>query len=386
MNDLAQTILQQLARHPAHSTWVLIVVAVIVMGLLHLLTRTLNTGRYAWQKRLRAWLGVGAGKRIGELSWLIWTLHFLLWPLVIYVLLHIWGLRDEARQWVRALYSTGVEIGGLRIVLGKLLIGVMLFAVLYTFTRWLKRKLETEWLLHTAIEPGTRDSVATVFGHVTFAFAAMIGLSYAGVDLGKLAIVAGALSVGIGFGLQNIVSNFVSGLILLFERPVQSGDFVTVGQTQGTVRKMRIRATEIETPDHETVIVPNSDLLSTHLRNRNLRSRYGRAVLQVGVACDSDPQHVSRVLIDVANAHASVVKKGQPPGGPAVSFAGFGANAFQFELAVQVVQADKAGEIASDLRFAIIEAFRHEGIEMPFPQQDVHLRSVPASLARTGEN
>lgn len=386
MTDLFETALHLLARHPVHSTWVIITVAAVAMVLLHLLSRTLNTGRYAWQKRLRSWLGVGAGKRIGELSWLLLTLHFLLWPLVVYVLLHVWGLREEGEQWARALYSTGIKVGGVRIVLGKLLIGILLFVALYTFTRWLKRKLETEWLLRAAIEPGTRDTVATVFGHVTFAIAAMIGLSYAGVDLSKLAIVAGALSVGIGFGLQNIVSNFVSGLILLFERPVQAGDFVSVGQTQGVVRKMRIRATEIETPDHETAIVPNSDLLSTHLRNRNLRSRYGRAVLQISVACDSDPQQVRRVLLEIADAHPSVIKKGQPPGGPAVSFSGFGGSAFQFELAVQVVQADKAGEVASDLRFAIVDAFRREGIEMPFPQQDLHLRSVPESLRKTAEN
>lgn len=383
MRTYLESLLTWAAQRPLPATLVILAAAVLFLLATHLLVRTLNRGHYAWQQRLRGWLGVQAGKRIGELSWLIISLHLLLWPSLAYVLLNIWGLHDEGEHLARALYSTGFKIGGVRVVLGKLLLGVTLFAVLYTATRWLKRKLERQWLVSANVEPSTRDAVATVFGHVTFAIAAMIGVSYAGVDLSKLAIVAGALSVGIGFGLQNIVSNFVSGLILLFERPVRTGDYIHVGATEGVVRKMRIRATEIETGDHDTVIVPNSDLLSTHLRNRNLRTRYGRVAMTIGVAYDADPRRVAELLLEVANAHPGVIRAGQVSGlpGPAVVLLNFGPSALDFELQAQVLAAEAKGAVASDLRFSILDTFRREGIELPYPQQDVRLRSVPPEWA-----
>lgn len=367
---------------PLVSSVALVAAALLLVVVTHVLSRTLNSGRYRWQQRLRNWLGVASGKRIGELSWLVVTVHLLAWPLLVYLLLHVWGLHDEGEHLARALYSHGVVIGGVRVVLGKLLIGIALFAVLYTATRWFKRKLEFQWLVGANVEPSTRDAVATVFGQVTFVIAAVIGLSYAGLDLSKLAIVAGALSVGIGFGLQNIVNNFVSGLILLFERPVRTGDYIYVGATEGVVRKMRIRATEIETGDRDTVIVPNSDLLSTHLRNRNLRSRQGRVTLTIGVAYDSDPRRVAELLMEIASAHPGIVRKGNIAGlpGPGVSLVNFGASTLDFELQAQVLSADAKGGIASDLRFAILESFRREGIQLPFPQQDVHLHAAAPVL------
>lgn len=367
--------------HPLPTSVMLVAGTLLLVIATHGLSRTLNVGRYRWQQRLRNWLGVAAGKRIGELSWLVVTVHLLAWPLLAYLLLHAWGLHDEGEHLARALYSHGVVIGGVRVVLGKLLIGIVLFAVLYTATRWLKRKLEFQWLVSANVEPSTRDAVATVFGQVTFVIAAVIGLSYAGLDLSKLAIVAGALSVGIGFGLQNIVNNFVSGLILLFERPVRTGDYIYVGATEGIVRKMRIRATEIETGDRDTVIVPNSVLLSSHLRNRNLRSRQGRVTLTIGVAYDSDPRRVCELLLEIANAHPGVIRAGQIAGlpGPGVSLTSFGSSTLDFELQAQILSADAKGGIASDLRFSILETFRREGIELPFPQQDVRLRGTVAT-------
>jgi small-conductance mechanosensitive channel len=216
--------------------------------------------------------------------------------------------------------------------------------------------------------------VATLFGYITFVIAVLVGLSYAGLDLSKLAIVAGALSVGIGFGLQNIVSNFVSGLILLFERPVRTGDFISVTGAEGVVRKMRIRATEIETGDRETIIVPNSNLLSNPVRNRNLRTRMSRVVLTVGVAYGTDPERVRVVLKEVAVKHPLV------RGEAMVLFTNFGASSLDFELSASIADVDAKGQVASDLRFSISAAFRDAGIEMPFPQQDVYIRSVPEGM------
>ncbi|MGH8444569.1 MAG: mechanosensitive ion channel family protein [Solimonas sp.] len=371
--DISGRVLAQLEQYPLYSTIGVLLAAILFVIGMHALARTLDAGRYYWQRRLRAWLGVPDQRKIGELKWLLITVHFFLWQYVAYLLLHIWGLRDEGESLLRTLFSSGFKVGGVRVVVGKLLAGMLLFIILFTFTRWLRRKLEYDWLVKAGVEPSTRDAAATLFGYITFVATALIGVSYAGVDLSKLAIVAGALSVGIGFGLQNIVSNFVSGLILLFERPIRTGDFINVAGSEGVVRKMRIRATEIETGDRETIIMPNSNLLSNPVRNRNLRTRASRLALTVSVAYGSDPEQVKAILLKLAGEHPAIV--GTP--GPGVLFTNFGASSLDFELGAPIVDADAKGGVASDLRFAIARAFREAGIEMPFPQQDVHIRSLP---------
>ncbi len=371
--------LDTLFANPVQASSLTLVVAALLVMLMHRLVGGLNSGRHDWQRRLRERLGVAPDRPIGELRWLLVALHLVLWPLVAWSLLHIWGLHDRGHELTGLLFAGGFRVGSVTVVPGKLLLGLIYFLVLLTFTRWLKRKIERDWLPRTNVEPSTRESIATVFGYVTFILAAIIGLSSAGFDFTKLAIVAGALSVGIGFGLQNIVNNFVSGLIILFERPVRTGDYVVVGQTQGFVQRIRIRSTEIETLERETVIVPNSDLLSNHLRNLNLRDRYGRVAIAVGVAYGSDTAKVRQTLIDVANAHPMVVKKGEVVGiaGPSVVFANFGASSLDFELRAFISDVEKRVSIASDLRFAIDGAFRAHDIAIPFPQQDVWLRSAP---------
>jgi small-conductance mechanosensitive channel len=369
-------------RAPLWSSLVIVVAALLASGALHWLARSLQASRFPWQHRLRARLGVAPGKRIGELGWLVVSADLLLLPLAVYLLLHVWGLHEAGQRFLRTLFSSGFVVGGARIVVGKLLFGVLLFVVLFTFTRWLKRKLEFDWLVRAGVEPATRDAAATLFGYVSFIIAALIGLTFGGVDLSKLAIVAGALSVGIGFGLQNIVSNFVSGLILLFERPIRSGDYINVGGSAGTVRRMRIRATEIETPDHETLIVPNSILLSSQVRNRDLRIRYGQVSVSIGVAYGSDLARVQQLLLAVAAAHPGVIDADQVAGmsGPAVRFTDFGASSLDFELTAQILEAPEKDAIASDLRFAIDAEFRKAGIEIPFPQRDLNLRTIPEAL------
>lgn len=373
------TLMDTLELNPVPWTLAVLVIAFALVFGMHYLVRTLNEGRFEWQRRVRERLGVAPDKAVGELRWMLLSLHLLLWPLVAYLLLRIWGLHDEGRDFRIAVFSQGFKVGTVTVVPGKLLFGLLLFFVLFTFTRWLKRKIEYDWLPKTSIEPSTRETVATIFGYTTFVIAAIVGLSSAGLDFTKLAIVAGALSVGIGFGLQNIVSNFVSGLILLFERPMRTGDYIFVGQTQGFVRRMRIRSTQIETSDREIVIVPNSDFLSTHLRRLNLRDRYGNVAVAVSVAYGSDTELVKNTLLEVAGAHSQVVKAGQVRGvsGPSVVFVNFGASSMDFEIRGQIADSSKRGTVASDLRFAIDAAFRKAKIEMPFPQQDVWVRSFP---------
>jgi small-conductance mechanosensitive channel len=211
-----------------------------------------------------------------------------------------------------------------------------------------------------------------------FVIAALAALSVAGFNFGNIAIIAGALSVGIGFGLQNIVNNFVSGLILLFERPIRRGDWVQVGTTEGYVQDIRIRSTRIQTFDRSDVIVPNSELISNQVTNYMLGDVRGRAIVRVGVAYGSDVEKVRDILTRVAEEHELVVLDGTSPE-PTVLFRGFGDSSLDFELRVHLYEIDRRLSTISDLNFAIDKAFREEGVEIPFPQRDVHVKSLPQS-------
>jgi potassium-dependent mechanosensitive channel len=359
----------------------ILLAAVAASGVVGFLARSLNQGRYRWQRRLRVWLGVAPDKRIGELFWLVIAFHLVLWPLAAWGVMRAFGLLDEARRFAEALLTGGFKVGTTQIVPAELLVGLVWFVLLFTFTRWLKRKIEFDWLIHTSMEPATREATATLFGYATFIIALVVGLSAAGLDFSKLAIVAGALSVGIGFGLQNIVNNFVSGLILLFERPIRSGDYVFVGQTEGFVRRLSIRSTVLETWDHELIIVPNAEFLSNHVKNLNLNDNYGRVILKVGVAYGSDTALVKRLLIECGSAHEMIIREDEIPGlqGPVVIFMDFGDSALQFELRVFVRDVTRRLSVLSDLRFAVDAAFREHGVEIPFPQRDVWIRSAAGS-------
>ncbi|MGN8200497.1 mechanosensitive ion channel family protein [Salinisphaera sp. RV14] len=254
----------------------------------------LNVGRHAWQRRIRQTLRVEPDQRFREADLLAALLHLAVWLPLPLVVLHFWGLSRASLDLLRHMAWTGFPIGKIQLVPAQLLMGAILLVVLATLIRWLTGVMENRWLARTPMETHTRESVATLTGYALFVVAALLVLSYVGLDLTKLAFIAGALSVGIGFGLQTIVNNFVSGLILLFEQPVRSGNYITVGETEGFVRRIRIRATEIETLDRITVVVPNSELLTQHVKNWNLRDRYGRLRCPVGVAYGSDVQLVQR--------------------------------------------------------------------------------------------
>ncbi len=334
---------------------------------------------------LRLWLTVDADKRVPESDWVTWMIHVGLWMMVPILILREWGLTDTSRELFSRLVMAGFPVGSGHIVPGKVMLGVIMFAGLITITRWLKHRLQQHWLNRTPMHPGTREAVATMFGYITFILAGLAGLSIAGFDLTNLAIMAGALGVGIGFGLQNIVNNFISGIILLFERPIRPGDFITVGATSGFVRKVSIRSTEMETLDRMSVIVPNSDLLTTHVNNWTLRDPFGRINVSVGVAYGSDTQKVKEILLEVAKNNSDVVQAGHVfiPG-PNVLFSGFGDSSLNFELRVFIRQIEKKWIIQSDLNFGIDAAFREHGITIPFPQRDLWFRNT-LSTAKNDE-
>ena len=195
----------------------------------------------------------------------------------------------------------GIEIGSIRITFASVLTALVIFAAVVVLSRVFQRWLEQRFLPTTAIDPGLKNSIHTSAGYIGFILAAILALSYAGINLANVALVAGALSVGIGFGLQSIVNNFVSGLILLAERPIRAGDWIQVGADEGTVKRISVRATEIETFDRASVIIPNSSLISGVVKNWYLRDNSGRTTLLVGASYDADPEHVQRVMLECAD-------------------------------------------------------------------------------------
>jgi potassium-dependent mechanosensitive channel len=199
----------------------------------------------------------------------------------------------------------------------------------------------------------------------------LIGISAAGINLTSLALIAGGLSLGIGFGLQNIVQNFVSGLILLAERPFKAGDWIVAGGVSGNVKKISVRATEIETFQKQTVIVPNSELINAAVGNWTHKNKLGRVDVPVGVAYDCDPRRVHAVLSEIVEAHPSILKNPAPM----VAFTAFADSSLNFEVRFFLADITSQVPVQNDIRFAIHERFKQEGIQIPFPQRDLHIKS-----------
>lgn len=292
------------------------------------------------------------------------------------MLLLPWGL--ETRQWTGWIRSAffGVEVGEITISFSTILSALAVFVAGLLATRAVKRWLDNKYLPRTKMDIGLKSSVSTALGYVGVVLAAAIAVSFVGFNLANLAIVAGALSLGIGFGLQSIVNNFVSGLILLAERPVKVGDWIQVAGEQGYVRRISVRATEVQTFDRATVIVPNSDLISGVVKNMMLSDRTGRIRIPVGVSYDSDAEQVRELLLDAAREHEGVLSFPAP----AAYFLEFGASSLDFMLYAYLADVDNSLSVSSDLRYAILKRFREAGIEIPFPQSDIHVRG-PVELS-----
>jgi potassium-dependent mechanosensitive channel len=264
----------------------------------------------------------------------------------------------------------GFKIGEIHLSFRALLAAAVVLVLLLVVTRLVQRWLETELLPRTRIEPSLQLSIVTIFGYLGAITAITIALNGLGFDLQKIALIAGALSVGIGFGLQSIVSNFVSGLILLTERPIRVGDSIVVKGEEGWVRRVRVRATEIETFDRASVIIPNSEFITGIVKNWTRANTLGRIVVKVGVGYDSDPDQVRDILLEIARTHPLIV---QAPA-PAAFLLGFGDSALEFELRCVVADVEKGLSVRSDLHYAIIKKFRAAAIEIPYPQRELRWR------------
>jgi small-conductance mechanosensitive channel len=283
------------------------------------------------------------------------------------LILLTWGFQiADIETWIFSFF-TEIRIGNVSISIIGILGGILLFGIGFIVTRWIQKWIDGNVLARSQVDIGVRNSVKTGIGYLGVGLAVLVGVSAAGINLSSFALVASALSVGIGFGLQNIVSNFVSGLILLVERPFKVGDHVVTGTQEGIVKRISVRATEIETFRKQSIIVPNSDLINSPVGNWTHRNKIGRSEVPISVSHEADPQQVMDILLELVDQIPEVLRNPEPH----VEFLSFGASALNFELRFHLTDMGEGMRIRNNLRIAILKRFREEHIEIPFPQQEI---------------
>lgn len=289
------------------------------------------------------------------------------------LVLHQWGVTARDNDRLREFFFQGFSMGGFAISPARVTLALLLFVVGWPAIEYLKQFLNRGWLTSAGLSKNDRETFLTISGYLGYAAIILITLSAAGVKLTGLTVIIGALSVGIGFGLQNVVSNFISGLILMFEKPIKKGDWILVGTTEGYVKKISIRSTIVQTFDRADVIVPNSELISSQVINMMFDDQRGRLRVSVGVAYGSDTNLVMQLLLEAANSHDQVITDGSTPE-PRVIFQAFGDSSLNFDLLVHLKDIDMKMRVRTDLHLMIDKAFRENGVEIPFPQRDIHLK------------
>ncbi|AQX27837.1 MULTISPECIES: mechanosensitive ion channel family protein [unclassified Bartonella] len=253
---------------------------------------------------------------------------------------------------------TSIQIGSISISLISVVMGIIVFFICLFFSRLFVRWLDITVLVRGEFDSGVRNSIKTVITYGGVAISTLIGLSIAGLNVRNFALIAGGLSLGIGFGLQNIVQNFVSGLIILIGRPFKLGDYIETGSVRGIVKRISVRATEIETFQRQTIIVPNSSLINNNVSNWTRPSKIGRIDIPLTVSTTLDPERVVEMLLEVASVIEGVLKNPAPQ----VSFTAFDSKNFSFTLAVYVPNITSTSKVTNALHFILYKRFVEEGI------------------------
>ena len=268
--------------------------------------------------------------------------------------------------------NSGIGIGGTKITIINIAY-LILFLVLFMFaSRVIRDTLQNRVLPRTSLDTGARTSLVNIVIYAFWILAIYTGINILGINLSSLAFMAGALGIGIGFGLQNIVNNFVSGIILLFDPSIQVGDMVQVGDDWGIVNRINIRTTVVQTFDNASLIIPNSEMLSNKVTNWSFKDPKIRRQVDVGVAYGSDVQLVRELLLRIAQEMPDIMDDPAPW----VDFRDFGDSALIFRVRFWISSPNYWLTAPTEFRFRIDEEFRKHGIEIAFSQQDIHIRSA----------
>ncbi|MEE4241227.1 MAG: DUF3772 domain-containing protein [Desulfopila sp.] len=281
-----------------------------------------------------------------------------------------WGMRWTTIVEIWRTLNEGLQIGDTRLSLDIILVLLFVFIIGLGITRWLQKIFRVAILPRTKLDIGGQNALVTGIGYTGITISVLVAISSAGLNLSSLAILAGALSVGIGFGLQTIASNFVSGVILLIERPIKEGDWIDVSGYSGYVRKISVRSTRIETFDRHDVIIPNADLVAGVVKNMTLTGMTGRILVPVGIAYGSDVEEAQRLLLKAAESHKMVLHYPAPT----VLFMGLGESSLDLELRCFIRDVNSMLTVKSDIYFDIYKKLNEAGIEIPFPQRVVTLK------------
>ncbi len=353
--------------------WIVMVAAVVII-LLALVDEYIGNGVSpdgAMGKQIIAQVGLSKSslKQISILS--NGFFHVVLLLAAAMFVLAPWGLDggDSVGTLRAALF--GFTVGGVTISVSTIIATIVLLVIGFTITRTIRRWLEKSYLPHTKLDVGLRNSIATSIGYLGIIITSMMAASTLGLSLDKLTIVAGALSVGIGFGLQSIVNNFVSGLILLWERPIRVGDWIVVGDEQGIVKRINVRSTQIETFDRASLIVPNSEFISGRVKNWMHNDRIARVIIPIGVGYGSNPERVKEILLNVANSNKEVLKEPVPR----VYFMRLADPSMEFELRC-FVDVDYMLPVKSELLFELIKQLQAARIDIPMPKRPTELLGI----------
>jgi small-conductance mechanosensitive channel len=286
---------------------------------------------------------------------------------------------DVIKQIIRYFNVPLVSIGGSTLTIWVIIYLLIILILLVYVTSKLKNLIIYKLLAKSNFEIGVRIAVASLVRYVILFVGFIVILQTAGIDLSSVTVLFGALGVGIGFGLQNITNNFVSGLIILIERPIKVGDRIEVSGITGDVVKISMRATTIITNDNISIIIPNSEFVSSTVINWSYTDRDVRFNFPVGVSYKEDPQNIKKLLLQVANENNGVLKKPRPD----VLFSEFADSAMVFNLRVWTREyTDRPGILKSQLYYEIHKKFKENGVEIPFPQRDIHIKEEPARDAQ----
>ncbi len=289
-----------------------------------------------------------------------------------FYLLLLWGAYDSVKQTWTRLIGVTVSLGEVRITVGMLLFAGLVIYATILLSLAIRAFLESKVFPRQHFDRGVRDAISKLLHYFLIFIGFLLAMSLAGIEMKNFAVLAGAFGIGIGFGLQNIVNNFVSGIILLFERPVKVGDLLVLDGEWGTVKRIGLRSTIIETLDQSEIIVPNSQIIQEKVTNWTLSTSISRIVVPVGVAYGSDVPLVLRILLEAAGNHPLTLPE---PKSSAI-FTGFGESSLDFELRLWIADVTQRLPVKSEILQHIDRRFREEGVEIPFPQRDLHLRSV----------